>query len=103
RQYVSEIKNSRRSFLHIRSHPENFIDGGEPTGHFLRATEAQAQHPLLVLQINKLEVCNNFKDVLPLVLGGLRAAQCSSAISLSDLAFITQRIEKTRQSQGTPL
>lgn len=48
RQSVSEIKNSRRSFLHIRSHPENFIDGGEPTGHFLRATEAQAQHPLLI-------------------------------------------------------
>ena len=34
RQSVSEIKNSRRSFLNIRSHPENFIDGGEPTGHF---------------------------------------------------------------------
>ena len=37
------------------------------------------------------------------MLGGLRAAQCSSAISLSDLAFITQRIEETRQSQHPSL
>jgi len=47
-RYVSEIQKSWRSSLHIRSAPENPMDGSEPVGHFLRATQAKTQHTLFV-------------------------------------------------------